>query len=129
MSNFVATVSPLLERRPGEGVAGSEKVAHGRGAQAYRVLTAMALGHHLNEHFQVGVLAETEGKPEPAGDPGVVWVPFVDQSFPFSVTVTQASLAALPFGLAATAARPVLFGSVFVSADLVWDNRLDFDEG
>jgi len=87
-----------------------------------------ALGHYLNEHFQVGLIAELDGVGADAiADAGVSWVPSVDGSFPYSVTISPAVPAMLPFGApGADPAKPCIFVSLFSAADLQFDNRVGF---
>ena len=59
---------------------------------------------------------------------GVTWVPYLDDSFPFSITITQAASEMLPFGApGANPRKPWLFISLFMAADLQFDNCVAFN--
>ncbi len=86
-----------------------------------------ALGHYLNEHLQVGLMAELDGATPSAVPAGVTWVPCLGDSFPFSITITEATDSMLPFGTrGADPTKPVIFISLFSASDLDFDNRVDF---
>ena len=88
-----------------------------------------ALGHYLNEHFQVGLMVEMDTVLEIGGAGGVTWVPCVDASFPFSITITEAAPAMLPFGAASRdPSRPIIFISLFAASDLVFENCVTFSD-
>lgn len=88
-----------------------------------------ALGHYLNEHFQVGLIAELDDvDPTAATEGGVFWVPCVDESFPYSVTISPAVPSMLPFGTpGADPGKPCIFVSLFSASDLQFENRVGFD--
>ena len=88
----------------------------------------MALGHSLNEHFQVGLMVELDRAVERSVAGGVTWVPSVDGSFPYSITITEAVPCMLPFGAEGRHPdHPTIFISLFAATDLVFDNCVAFD--
>lgn len=88
-----------------------------------------ALGHFLNEHLQVGLMVELDETPVSDAVTGVTWVPYVDESFPFSITLTQAVPSMLPFGAGrADPKRPIIFVSLFATMDLQFGNEVRFSE-
>lgn len=87
-----------------------------------------ALGHYLNEHFQVGLMVELDTAVERSVAGGVTWVPSVDGSFPYSITITEAVPSMLPFGAEGRHPdRPTIFISLFAASDLAFDNCVAFD--
>ena len=89
-----------------------------------------ALGHYLNEHLQVSLMAEIdEVERSSSVDAEVTWVPCVGESFPYSITITRPVAAMLPFGTPGTdPGKPIIFISLFSAADLQFDNRVSFSE-
>ena len=88
-----------------------------------------ALGRYLNEHLQVGLMAELDGVELSDQLNGVTWVPYLGETFPFSITITQAAPEMLPFGApGANPRKPWLFISLFAAADLQFDNCVAFHE-
>lgn len=81
-----------------------------------------ALGRHLNDHYQVTILAEMD---EPTQMQSMSWIPRIDE-WTFSVTVGPSSVQSLPFKVDLTG-QPVGMG-VFVASDVVPENRLIFDD-
>ena len=108
-----------------------------------------ALGHYLNEHPQLTVLAEFQGVPPGApseefrggggvlGDrtvvsrmtSGVMWIPYMGESFPFHVQISQVEPASLlPEDAAIGEKSAILSVSFFLTSDLQYDNRVEFSE-
>ena len=108
-----------------------------------------ALGRHLNEHPQVGILAELTGVPagEPVGQgffgggvlgdrtvtarmtSGVMWVPYDGEKFPFHVQMSQVEpTSLLPEDAEAVGDNAVVTWSFCLPSDLQWDNRVEFSE-
>jgi choline dehydrogenase-like flavoprotein len=108
------------------------------------------LGHYLNEHPQVSIMAELDGV-DP-GDPttavagaiggvladntvvsritnGVTWIPYYDEQFPFHVQMTQVEPASLPLAERVIAERkPLLNISFFLPSEPQFDNRVAFSD-
>jgi len=89
-----------------------------------------ALGHYLNEHLQVGLIVELDdADADPAAEAGVTWVPCVDDSFPYSITISPAVPAMLPYPTpGADPTKPRIFVSLFAASDLQFENRVDFND-
>ncbi|HTJ59032.1 MAG TPA: GMC oxidoreductase [Devosiaceae bacterium] len=109
-----------------------------------------ALGHYLNEHPQVSIMAEVDGVAP--GDPttsvagaiggvlsdtkavsritsGVTWVPYLDEQFPFHVQITQVEPASLPPAERALGERkPLVNVSFFLPSDIQYDNCVAFSD-
>lgn len=81
-----------------------------------------ALGHYLNDHYLVSQIAELEDADTLRS---MSWVPATPE-FPFSVTISPASLNTMP-------KQPDFTGQavgmgVFCPMDVEFDNRLEFDD-
>jgi choline dehydrogenase-like flavoprotein len=108
-----------------------------------------ALGHYLNEHPQVSVLAEVDfeetatGAEDGAGRApvmsdstvstmpasGVTWIPYEGERFPFHGMLTQIDPATVARSTElAGADKPLLSVHFFTSQELRFDNRLEFSE-
>ncbi len=88
-----------------------------------------ALGRYLNEHLQVGLMVELNAAPPSDAATGVTWVPAVDDDFPFSITLTEAAPAMLPFAIpGADPDKRIIFVSLFSAMDLQADNRVAFSD-
>lgn len=107
-----------------------------------------ALGHYLNEHPQLTVLAEFQGVP--AGDPmelshgggvlgdrtvvarmtsGVMWVPYDGERFPYHVQISQVEPASLlPDDRDAVGDNAVVSVSFFLTSEIQYDNRVEFSD-
>ena len=88
-----------------------------------------ALGHYLNEHPQVAIMAELEGVQDAPLSHSVTWVPYLGEAFPYSAMMSQASPAVLPFDVpGADTRKPWLFMSLFGVADPRFENAVSFSE-
>ncbi|MEO8883435.1 MAG: GMC oxidoreductase [Devosia sp.] len=109
-----------------------------------------ALGHYLNEHPQVSIMAELDGVPpshattQVAGAiggvladrtvvsrimNGVTWIPYLDEKFPFHVQMTEVEPESLPPARRAVAERKTLLNvSFFLPSDLQYENCVTFSE-
>lgn len=108
-----------------------------------------ALGHYLNEHPQLTVLAEFEGVPP--GDTseefkggggvlgdrtvvsrmtsGVMWIPYNGEKFPFHVQMSQVEPASLlPEDAEIGKKHAIVSVSFFLPSDLQYDNKVEFSE-
>lgn len=108
-----------------------------------------ALGHYLNEHPQVSIMAELDGV---MTDPnasvlggmggvladntvvsritnGVTWIPYLDEEFPFHVQITQVEAASLSLAERAVAEQKTLVNvSFFLPSDISYDNYVAFSD-
>jgi pyranose oxidase len=108
-----------------------------------------ALGHYLNEHPQVSVMAELDGV---VTDPnatilnamggvladhtvisrvtnGVTWIPYNDAEFPFHVQITQVEPASLaPAEQVIAEQKTLLNVSFFLPSEISYDNYVAFSD-
>lgn len=117
--------------RPGEDevwrVAAGTVIVAGDSLHSPQLLHASdirpaALGHYLNDHFQVTQLVEMDN-PQPMRS--MSWIPNTP-GWPFSVTIAPASLHSLPFP-ADIKGQPVFIGA-FCASDVDADNTVTFDD-
>jgi choline dehydrogenase-like flavoprotein len=108
-----------------------------------------ALGHYLNEHPQLTVLAEFVGVP-PGNTPeefkggggvlgdrtvvsrmtsGVMWIPYNGEKFPFHVQMSQVEpQSLLPEDAEIGKAHAIVSVSFFLPSDPRWENKVEFSE-
>jgi choline dehydrogenase-like flavoprotein len=98
-----------------------------------------ALGHYLNEHPQVSILAEVHGlgsdhvlesERESAmavACSGVTWIPYEGADFPFSGMLVQIDRNVVPRSNE-DRRNPLISVHLFASAELRYENRLEFSE-
>jgi pyranose oxidase len=108
-----------------------------------------ALGHYLNEHPQVSIMAELDGV---VTDPqasilnamggvladntvvsrimnGVTWIPYLDEEFPFHVQITQVEPSSLaPAEQIIAEQKTLLNVSFFLPSEISYDNYVAFSE-
>lgn len=107
-----------------------------------------ALGHYLNEHPQLTVLAEFIGVPpgDSGGEfrgggilgdrtvvsrmtSGVMWIPYNGEKFPFHVQISQVEpTSLLPDDAKIGEKHAIVSVSFFLPSDLQWDNKVEFSE-
>jgi len=108
-----------------------------------------ALGHNLNEHPQLSVMAEfdapdgdTRMQPE-QGDVGVLadtqilsrassgvsWIPYIGEEWPFHVQISHVEPVTLGTREREIArVKPILSISFFLPSDIQWDNAVSFSD-
>jgi choline dehydrogenase-like flavoprotein len=98
-----------------------------------------ALGHYLNEHPQVSILAEVQGlDPDhaleneggsamAAAASGVTWIPYHGGEFPFNGMLVQIDRNVVPRS-DADRRNPLISVHLFAGAELRYENRLEFSE-
>ncbi|MCU1477700.1 MAG: Pyranose oxidase [Subtercola sp.] len=108
-----------------------------------------ALGHYLNEHPQVSIMAEVDGIGQDTGhqestgnatamsdstavavaSSGVTWIPYDGASFPFHGMLAQIDPDTVPRSVADRRERkPLISVHFFASQELQYENRLEFSE-
>lgn len=107
-----------------------------------------ALGHYLNEHPQVSVMAEVDGLGSDTGHratagnatamsdskavtvaaSGVTWIPYEGERFPFHGMLAQINPDTVPGARAGTERKPLLSVHFFTTQELRFDNWLEFSE-
>jgi choline dehydrogenase-like flavoprotein len=102
-------------------------------------IRAEALGHYLNEHPQVSILAEVQGlDPDhaleneggstmAAAASGVTWIPYHGGEFPFNGMLVQIDRNVVPRS-DADRRNPLISVHLFAGAELRYENRLEFSE-
>jgi choline dehydrogenase-like flavoprotein len=108
-----------------------------------------ALGHYLNEHPQVSIMAEVDGIGADEGHKGergsstamsdstavavaasgVTWIPYEGEAFPFHGMLAQIDPDTVPRSSDDERERkPLISVHFFIAQELQWDNQLEFSE-